>query len=438
MKILRTIAIISLAAGLLLFYLFFLRANKPVKERPDSVKPAKKEESILGLISGDRVTEVTLRRKGEDIVLKREGNEWKIVRPIMAPAEFFIVDGFLRALSLLKQERTFIPSGGMDEYGLASPRLEVGIRTEKVPQERRLMVGDKEPLGQYYYAAWHGSDKVFFMSENLFASLDKSVYSLRDKQVLKFNQPDVNLIRIVDGDRKILLRLGKNGWFLRAGRRTLKADSRAIDFYMAQLGGIFAKRFCDEKDRKDPSLGFSPQKRWIEIREKGKTSALLVIGSEIVEADGFFAVLKGAGPVIVIAYGKVNDLFKKPGYFSKKTFLKFGELSKLEIEVGGKRCSWESTSAQWGEAEKFLLLLSDLSYEEKMSAAIFEELPLERERFLTVRCFEGKESASSIVEFFLSGGSGFVTVEGDKNAYKVSLVLINEVLNFCRSAMEKK
>lgn len=438
MKILRTVVITVFAVALLAFYLFCLRAKKPTEVRPDSVKPAKKEESILALAPGDRVTEVILRRKGEEIVLKREGDGWKIAKPIVAPAEFVIVDGFVRALSLLKQERPFAPLGGLDEYGLVKPRLEVCVRTEKTSRERQLIVGDKEPLGQYYYAAWRDSDKLFFMPEKLFLSLDKSVYSLRDKQVFKFDTDKVGLIRIFDGERKILLRRGKDGWFLRAGRRTLEADPRIIEFYVAQLEGIFVKRFCDEKDWKDPSLGLFQPRRWIELHEKGKMPIVLIIGNEIVEADGFFAVLKDAGPVIVIAYEKAKNIFKKPGYFSKKTFLKLGELSKLEVEVDGNKYLWEKNGTQWKEAEKFLLLLKNLSYEEKMSGAIFEELPLDKERFLTVRCFEQGEAASSIIEFFVSSGSCFVRVDTDKNAYKISLVLLNEILNFCRTALEKK
>jgi len=212
-----------------------------------------------------------------------------------------------------------------------------------------------------------------------------------------------------------------------------------------------AKRFYDSRSWKHSSFGLYPRKRWIEINEEGDSPLALIVGNEVSEGDGFFAVSEDSSPVLVIGYDKAANLSAKSDTFKKRTFLDLGKFSALEIVIGKQRCLANVTDGKWekivkDEAKtsadidklgaKLVSVLEDLSYGESISKDVFGQVPFGKEVVLIIRCFSGGGGKVKIVEFVQSDKSGFVTVNDSDVVYKITLATLAKAFNASNEFLE--
>ena len=129
----------------------------------------------------DRFETVTA---GRTVSLAKQDNNWLLMKPFEARADFSSVEGLVGRLSTGQIDA--IETEGTNElepYGLTEPRLTVTIGTGSA--RATLMVGNESPSGTMY-ARDSARPLVFTIDASLVTDLDKDANAYRDKDLFRF------------------------------------------------------------------------------------------------------------------------------------------------------------------------------------------------------------------------------------------------------------
>ena len=149
MKISSTLFMVAVLSILGAYY---ITVEKPFAEA-GSLQPIK----ILNMTQGDYVSRLYIenRENRQRMTLKRENSSWSLEYPVSYPAENLLVGGMTAVLtSSYRLRRLPLKESEKKEYGLDSPKIKIGIETEKNPQTRHLIFGSKSPTGSGIFAQW--------------------------------------------------------------------------------------------------------------------------------------------------------------------------------------------------------------------------------------------------------------------------------------------
>lgn len=106
--------LLNLALAVVITGLALLAVFKPGTERD------KGEPAALTALGANEISSVRLRRPGQDeIVLQRDGDDWRLTAPVAARADRFRVDGLLQLLRVKSQGT--LPAQDLARYGLDKP-----------------------------------------------------------------------------------------------------------------------------------------------------------------------------------------------------------------------------------------------------------------------------------------------------------------------------
>ncbi|HEY9765253.1 MAG TPA: DUF4340 domain-containing protein [Chroococcales cyanobacterium] len=148
-----TIGLAVALLGLGAYYQFFEK-NRPPSENPDIISIWRIEEarapSILSLEAGDK--KIVFERKGKDWHLRGKGD---------LPLDYRWESSYS---SLLKPsaERKVSDNAPLKDYGLDSPAFRLTLGSGK--EAKSLLLGEKNPAGEAYYAAEPGKRTIYLVS----------------------------------------------------------------------------------------------------------------------------------------------------------------------------------------------------------------------------------------------------------------------------------
>jgi hypothetical protein len=149
-----------------------------------------------------KVTSLELASSAQTIRLEKAGEDWKIVKPIQAPADFVSVNGLIGQLqsaqmTALKERPEELKD--LKQYGLDKPEVvaTIGTGTSSV----RFELGKEADPG----AVW-GRDAakpvIFSVNNGVAMELKKTVNELRRKEVFDFRPFNTTRFEIVRGPNK--------------------------------------------------------------------------------------------------------------------------------------------------------------------------------------------------------------------------------------------
>ena len=197
----------------------------------------------LASVHPARVDRMVIKRPGGEMELRRDGQGWKIVKPLSARADAAFVSSFLEKL-LRSGVEGFVAEEGGDPgtYGLSEPAAEVQLFGE----------GDKDPqiirLGS---AAREGGVYARLIPRNVICRLPDSVSkqlaldlaSFRDLALARINLDMVDLIRITAGSSRVVLKRAPDGWELDDGSKRTAVAADAVPRMVQALAQAKTVRF---------------------------------------------------------------------------------------------------------------------------------------------------------------------------------------------------
>jgi hypothetical protein len=203
MRGLRSTLILLVAAVGLGAYLYFVDSKNPVLE-----ENAKKK---VFSYEADKIDQIQIKSaSGEVTALRKDSSGWAIVKPVAAPADQSTVNDVVTSLANLEEDRVVEENAtDLTPFGLADPRIDVTFNVSGEKEQKRVLIGDKNPTNVGLYAKLPNDSRVFLVAYALDNSLNRSTFDLRDKTALKFQQTDVDSVELVS--RNAAIRLEKSG-----------------------------------------------------------------------------------------------------------------------------------------------------------------------------------------------------------------------------------
>jgi hypothetical protein len=366
----RILVLLALVAALSV-YLF-------VYEVPQARKEGHREKLLP--LDKDAVTGVSLVYPDREIDVRKDGGNWRVVKPIDAPADESVVKSVVSTIADAEVQKTLdeMPQD-LGGFGLDKPSVTVRVTLKDGSQPPPLAVGKNTAIGGKTYVRKGDEPKLYLTTSSLQFGLNKQVKDLRDKQLIAFQDDDVSRVDIAPAGAETvtLLRKDKEAWTVDPGGHA--ADVTEVRSYLSSLRSTRATDFPDDAPADLAKYGLDHPRLTVTVatgKEGGETKTLL-LGNESTQDTQKQVYAKRADQPTVYALGdwSFRTLSKTAAQFRDKTVLGFdpSRVGQLRLERkdgagvtlaradGGWRLEKGEGKAPKGEAiDRFLDDLRDL------------------------------------------------------------------------------
>jgi hypothetical protein len=249
---------------------------------------------------------VEIKHDGEDIVLEKDGDNWKLTKPIAADADTSKVNDLLSKLSDLQaRDKDVLDKEDPRKYGLDKPAAEIAVTVEeevkgsetKEKKTRTLTVHvgkhDKDRKKVYVMAgSW---PRINVVDDSLEPLVSRTALAYRGKRLLDFKQSDVARITIENATGKIAFEQSDGAWKL-ASPVKADVDASKVEKLADDLGKLEAVEYVNQTPKKDEleaqyGLGKPALVVRVEFRDKAKPAQVLHVGKTRGGKNGYFAQL---------------------------------------------------------------------------------------------------------------------------------------------------
>src|SRR5580700_2212838 len=190
-------------------------------------------------VDSDKISQVDLIAKKQEMAFARNKDEWQIVKPRPLRADGTAVDELVRALTDAKME-----SGALDDpkknaslFSTAAPVATAKVTAESGTQELQVRKNKEE-----YYAKSSVVEGVYKVPSTLGQALDKTLDDFRNKKLFDLGSDDPNKIEIRDGSKTYFLTRSGEAWWSGSAK---KMDSAVVDDLIEKLRDLSAGKFVD-------------------------------------------------------------------------------------------------------------------------------------------------------------------------------------------------
>ena len=321
------LAVVLVALGAF-FYVY------EVQWAPDREKVTARKGRVFTAEPAD-VTQLTLKRPGDSVDLKREGDAWQMAAPVKARGDRGPIEEVLTNVLTAKMDReiTATPQS-LAEFGLDKPAAEVDL-TLKDGKRLGLVLGAKSPTGVWVYARERDKPAVFVLGDSVLRDATRPVADFRDKTILAFDRKQVTGVDIVSRDETLGLESADGGWKI-VRPVALSADGDTVSDFLEKLGGAKVKEFVAEAPASLDAYGLDRPWRvtFHTGKDKERSSRSLLLGKVDTGKKGVFAMREGESSVLLVPEDVWTTLPKNVAVARNKVVVPVDrdKLARLEVE----------------------------------------------------------------------------------------------------------
>ncbi|MBD3375838.1 DUF4340 domain-containing protein [candidate division KSB1 bacterium] len=311
-------------------------------DKKDEQRAEQKEldEKLLN-IEKENVSEIMLEPAGIHAV--RDSNDWILTDPVDARADNDAINSLLGIFDYSKQIRVI--SSDPSEYpvyGLQNPKAEMVLVHDG--QSDTLYLGDDNPTGSYVFARQSGSPDVFLTSTAFKTQATKTLFDLRNKNVVPFDRMALNHLTIRNENGRFVFEKQAGAWEL-VEPIAYPVDETEMDEIINNLYKGKAKEFVAESPDDLSQFGL----------ENPDYTAELLLGDE--KAQKRLLIGKSLGDQ---RYAK--DSSRDPVFVVDKAFM-----DKFQFDLTAVRKK-EITDATSSQIRRFVLEHSGMTIEAELDS----------------------------------------------------------------------
>lgn len=190
-------------------------------------------------VNSDKISQVDLVAKKQEIAFGRNKDEWQIVKPKPLRADNSAVDDLVRALTDAKMEL-----GSSDDekktasaFASANPLATAKVTTESGTQELQVRKSKED-----YYAKSSAVEGIYKVQSTLGHALDKNLEDFRNKKLFDFGSDDPNKVEIRDASKTYFLTRSGEDWWSGSAK---KMDAGTVQDLVDKLRDLSASKFVD-------------------------------------------------------------------------------------------------------------------------------------------------------------------------------------------------
>lgn len=223
-------------------------AGTPVYLAPVSIKQALNKElkewrrqELFRFASTD-VKQVQIESPRQQIEITREGDGWRIMKPIQAKGDPNEISNLLGSLSSLRGDDFIDTRKGDWLKGLGEPILKLTLLVGALEHPAVFYKAPFEP--DAVYAVTTPEAPIYKLSEREFKILEEPASSYRDRRVVHLVDPVlIEEISIEKGGESVFLERKEGEWWMKKGETPKKVDSTGINGLLFELNELRVDRF---------------------------------------------------------------------------------------------------------------------------------------------------------------------------------------------------
>ena len=299
--------VLIFVGGFVYFYEIQGRAEREEAER---------QEELLMHFDSDQVTGVELTTATGTVRATKTDGEWGIVAPVTIAADGTAIDSLVDRLESGKHERLISEAADdLGPYGLLEPVARVTLELPDGKQAT-LAVGNDTPVGANVYVTAGDDGAVHSAMGSIRDALDKSLFDLRNKSVLVFDENAVRSIDLSRGAFRAALEATPTGddgglqWNATAPFNGT-ADGDTIDDLLSALHTAEATAFVTDAAPSPEQLaeyGLAEPTATVTLRTEDDASHGLALGGAAPDDGSFYAMRTGGTSVFVVEGDLLDDL----------------------------------------------------------------------------------------------------------------------------------
>jgi hypothetical protein len=190
-------------------------------------------------VAPDKISQVDLVAKKQDIAFSRNKDEWQIVKPKPLRADGAEVDGLVRALTDAKMElyASDDPKKTASAFASGTPVATAKVTAESGTQELQVRKNKDD-----FYAKSSAVDGIYKVQNTLGQALDKGLEDFRNKKLFDVGFDDPNKIEIRNGSKTYSLTRSGQDWWSGSAK---KMDPGTVQELVDKLRDLSASKFVD-------------------------------------------------------------------------------------------------------------------------------------------------------------------------------------------------
>jgi hypothetical protein len=239
-----------------------------------SIDPAQDRKVILAPQEAAQLDylKFEFRDRPQPVVLEKQEAGWRIVEPVLWPANKFAIERLLNQLQFLKKVSSF-PAERLPDYGLEPPE---GVLTYGFGAARRtLRIGMVTDMERNVYLLPDDHDQIVVVKRDVLEDLRRPLEELRSDEVFSAQITEVRSWIIQVGGLKVHLIAEGEKWKLDSPIRA-RADKAAVDTLLKRVLDLKVAEFWREGQPDLNVLGLTSPSFRITIVSSGGRDELLL------------------------------------------------------------------------------------------------------------------------------------------------------------------
>ena len=257
----------------------------------------------------DGISELTLAVTGQAEIRcqKRDERQWRMIQPVQAKADTKEIESILSALNTLKVA-VFEADGEANraKYGLDAPRLRVNLKLAQNRTQTLLIGRDTDTAGRVYASSWSDqvpsqTHSIYALNKDIYTTLHKTVFDLRDKRVLDFQRTATNRFEIQQSGQKIVCETDTDDDWKIKEPVALEADPAAVDNLLFGVDALKAVAFVSDHPKSLQPYGLDRPRIQVSFMIPDAEPTILLVGNQ--KGDNVYVKAQNAESVFLVKKG---------------------------------------------------------------------------------------------------------------------------------------
>jgi len=265
------------------------------------------------------VEKISITRGEELIVLKREGDEWRLIEPVQATADGSEVTPLLHALLEAREERRIEEAPTrLADYGLERPSIHLSLTLKGGKTLPALLLGDLNPNGRSVYAKRPDQPAVFLATVIVRLRADRKPDDFRDKTLLALEPNEVTQVELAGKGQLISLSHAEGkGWEISKPIKAM-ADAAVIGRLLWKIKDARVTAFVGSGPDAKRRYGLERPDLIVELKDAGSVKRLLLKKAADPQV-GLYAMAEPGEGVVTIDPAFLDNLPNGPNAFKQAT-----------------------------------------------------------------------------------------------------------------------
>ena len=352
--------------------IYFFAVEEPARRRASRERISSRRLLPYGPADVDEIA--LLNPYGETIMMERRRGSWRITWPVEDAGSVSTIEMFLSQIVPGQRLAEYEGVEDFAPYGLDTPYATVILHSQVYGRRDTVHVGDKTPTSFRAYLRLGDSDDVIVTRELARNVMQKTLYHLRDKNLLHVDSKDVVSLSVVSPGSRIDLE--RSGGFWLVSGTSLRADRAVIEPWLSGIESGLIYEFAAEDTTAAEAFGIGDPPRSV-VLSTGSGSTRVEFGD--LREDRVAAVVEGRNKVLMTekAHADVFDWVRSGLLVMNLSLTPPGDVRGLlwespdtSLALSLEEGSWSvsnggGAAAVEGEAVKYLLMLTrSTSFEE--------------------------------------------------------------------------